>query len=111
MVPFALSLIILYEFFGRMASDTLYSDPEGFAFYLDYNWLTAGNFDINFTMAVDGISIYLIMLTTLIFPLSIYFSWDITKSPRGLLCPPFTLRSRSFRLFRFPGYVAFLCIL
>lgn len=83
MIPFVLSLVVLYEFFGRMSSGNLYTDPEGFAFYLDYNWLTAGNFDINFTMAVDGISIYLIMLTTLIFPLSIYFSWGINKSPRA----------------------------
>lgn len=83
MIPFVLSLVVLYEFFGRMSSDTLYADPEGFAFYFSFDWLTAGNFDINFTMAVDGISIYLIMLTTLIFPLSIYFSWGIDKSPRA----------------------------
>ncbi|MEL6251956.1 MAG: NADH-quinone oxidoreductase subunit M [Bacteroidota bacterium] len=83
MVPFVLSLVVLYEFFGRMSSGALYSDPEGFAFYFNMDWVTAGNFDINFTMAVDGISIYLIMLTTLIFPLSIYFSWGIDKSPRA----------------------------
>jgi len=83
MIPFVLSLVVLYEFFGRMSSGELYNDPEGFAFYLDYDWLSAGNFDVNFTMAIDGISIYLIMLTTLIFPLSIYFSWGINKHPRA----------------------------
>ncbi|MEL6671970.1 MAG: NADH-quinone oxidoreductase subunit M [Bacteroidota bacterium] len=83
LIPFVLSIIMMVEFVDRSAQGLFYDDPEGFVFFLDVNWLTEGNLDINFTMAVDGISIFLILLTTLIFPISIYFSWDVDKHPRA----------------------------
>ena len=53
------------------------------SYLINYDWLSAGNIDINFTMALDGISIYLLLLSTLLFPICIYFSWDVTKAPRA----------------------------
>jgi NADH-quinone oxidoreductase subunit M len=41
------------------------------------NWVT--NYDIKFITGVDGISIYLVLLSALLFPLSIWFSWGSIK--------------------------------
>ena len=83
LVPFVLSIFVYVEYLSRVSQGLLYSDPEGFVFYFDFNWLTEGNFDINFTMAVDGISIYLLLLTTLLFPITMYFSWSVEKHQRA----------------------------
>jgi NADH-quinone oxidoreductase subunit M len=43
-----------------------YSTPDGFV----------SSFDIKFITGLDGVSIYLYLLTALLFPLSIFFSWN-----------------------------------
>lgn len=79
LIPFVLSIVIYLQYGAQTA------DPEtGFVFYFDHDWLNVANLDIGFTLALDGISIYLLLLTTLIFPLSIYFSWgSVDKFPRA----------------------------
>ncbi|MCS6903982.1 MAG: NADH-quinone oxidoreductase subunit M [Bacteroidia bacterium] len=62
-----------------------------FVFETAYNWIGmlvgnewVTNFDIKFITGVDGISIYLVLLTTLLFPLSIWFSWgSITENEKA----------------------------
>src|SRR5256885_6663541 len=54
----------------------------GMQFVADYSWIAA--WGIHFTVGVDGISLFLVLLTTLLMPLSILGSWSyITKRESG----------------------------
>ena len=46
-----------------------------------YNWIP--NFNIEYYLGIDGISMALILLTTLLFFLSMIASWNITKYVKG----------------------------
>ena len=80
LVSFVISIVLYYQYTGALAGGS----GEEFPLYFSHSWLTYGGLNVNFTLAMDGISVYLVLLTTLIFPLSIYFSWgSITKSLTG----------------------------
>lgn len=82
MVPFVLSIILYVQYLGIANTQGLQN--QGFVMFFSHDWFDIGGADINLTMALDGISIYLVLLTTLIFPLSIYFSWgSVDKHPRA----------------------------
>jgi NADH-quinone oxidoreductase subunit M len=49
-----------------------YSNP-GFQFPIDHQWITAPN--IHYHMAVDGVSMWLVVLTTFLLPLCVLMSW------------------------------------
>ncbi|MBX7242820.1 MAG: NADH-quinone oxidoreductase subunit M [Bacteroidia bacterium] len=70
-IPFVLSLILLSGYLGISGTP----EENGFILYSSFKWLNMPGMDINFTTGLDGISIHLLWLTTLIFPISIYFSW------------------------------------
>jgi NADH-quinone oxidoreductase subunit M len=54
----------------------------GMQFTADYAWIAA--WGIHYTVGVDGISLFLVLLTTFLMPLSILGSWSyITKRERG----------------------------
>lgn len=80
LVVFALSLV-LYFYYRH------YNIPEnrvnGYLFQSAYYWfgqevngVWQSRFDIKYITGVDGVSIYLVLLTTLLFPLSIWASWQ-----------------------------------
>ena len=75
LLPLVLSLVI---FGGWLAygEASMKAGPGGFAFYRAVDWLGSARLDITFATGIDGISIYLILLTALLFPLSIFFSWN-----------------------------------
>lgn len=73
LLPFLASIWLYIDYTSQVAGGNI--DENGFVYFINIPWFTTSGFDINFTLAVDGISIYLILLSTLIFPLSIYFSW------------------------------------
>jgi len=82
MVPFVLSIVLYVQYLGLANTQGL--ADNGFVMFFSHNWFDIGGADINMTMALDGISIYLLLLTTLIFPISIYFSWgSVDKHPRA----------------------------
>ncbi len=73
-----------------------YNVPEnlnnGYLFHTAYRWFGqvgengqwVSRYDIKFVTGVDGISIYLVLLTALLFPLSVWASWgSVTKNERG----------------------------
>ncbi|GAB4402719.1 MAG: NADH-quinone oxidoreductase subunit M [Bacteroidia bacterium] len=81
-IPFIISLVLYYQYVGVVDAGGVRAD--GYVLFFNYNWLSTGGIDIDFSMGLDGISIYLVMLTTIIFPLSIYFSWgSIDHHPRA----------------------------
>jgi NADH-quinone oxidoreductase subunit M len=80
-VSFVISVVLYFQYTGAIGGEAA---NEEFAFYFTHSWLTYGGLNVNFTLALDGISVYLVLLSTLIFPLSIYFSWgSVTKSLTG----------------------------
>ena len=48
---------------------------SGFQFGKDLSWIHAGNIDIRYAIGLDGISLLLVLLTTLIMPLCVLASW------------------------------------
>jgi NADH-quinone oxidoreductase subunit M len=83
LVPFALSILVYLQYLDNSALSTASlngSDPSAtynnfVVFSLGDWWFNIPGLDIKFMTGLDGISIYLLLLTTLIFPLTIYFSW------------------------------------
>ncbi|HEY3414146.1 MAG TPA: NADH-quinone oxidoreductase subunit M [Armatimonadota bacterium] len=56
-------------------------DPNvsGYQFQVDVPWISAGAFKANFSIGVDGISLFLVLLTTLLTPISLMASWNSIK--------------------------------
>lgn len=50
---------------------------SGYQFVVDKPWL--GSLGINYHLGVDGISLVLVMLTTLLLPIAVLGSWDLIK--------------------------------
>jgi NADH-quinone oxidoreductase subunit M len=49
-------------------------------FVQDIAWIQAAGFDIHYHVGIDGISLFLVILTTFLMPLSVLGSWSITKN-------------------------------
>lgn len=72
LVNFALSLIMVFS--GRAAS------ASGFSFEENVPWITAIN--TNYHVGVDGLSLWLVILTTFIMPISVISTWNaVEKRP------------------------------
>ena len=81
-----------------------------FQFMVSYQWLESYN--ISATLGVDGISLFLILLTTLLIPLCLLVSWESVKhSVKEYLICFFNFRIlTNFNLFCFRfGFI--LCVL
>jgi NADH-quinone oxidoreductase subunit M len=71
---FGLSLVLYFEFDGTIAV------PQ---FVEKANWIASG---LEYHLGVDGLSLFLVLLTTLLVPLAILSSWSaVTKNIRGYL--------------------------
>jgi NADH-quinone oxidoreductase subunit M len=83
LIPFALSIFVYIYYLqnaGLATADLMGNKPgpnfHNFVlFSLGDWWFQIPGWDMKFMTGVDGISIYLVMLTTFLFPLTIYFSW------------------------------------
>lgn len=64
-------LYVLY----RTSADPSPMYERGFVFHSSALWFTVESFDIKFMTGVDGISAYMVLLTALIFPMLIIYSW------------------------------------
>ena len=73
LIPFAMSLYLLFAFDPHQA---------GYQFVEQYRWIP--QFGISYHVGVDGISLFLVVLTTLLISLSILYSGggDISTRPR-----------------------------
>jgi NADH-quinone oxidoreductase subunit M len=65
LLTFLLSLVLLAEFRG---------DTADFQFVERFSWIA--DFGIQYYVGIDGISLFLVLLTTLLMPLVILSSWD-----------------------------------
>src|SRR5207237_5253444 len=72
LVEFAISVPLWWTF----------APAGGIQFVADHTWIAS--WGIHFTVGVDGISLFLVLLTTFLMPLSILGSWSyITKREAG----------------------------
>lgn len=79
-IPMLLSWVLYFQY---MRFSTVEAATDGMVLQTTWNWFGGHlgpewytRFDIKFMTGVDGVSIYLVLLTTLLFPLSIWFSWS-----------------------------------
>ncbi|HJQ14572.1 MAG TPA: NADH-quinone oxidoreductase subunit M, partial [Anaerolineales bacterium] len=70
LVTFGISLMVLSVFEP--------SNPN-LQLVAQYNWITVANWDIQYYMGVDGLSILLVLLTGLLTPLSILSTWTAVE--------------------------------
>lgn len=79
--------IVIYKGYLDASALELSGEKGGYLFYKAFEMAEGtflSGFDIKYAMGIDGISIYLVLLTTLLFPLSIWFSWkSIEKLDKG----------------------------
>ncbi|MGH7044838.1 MAG: NADH-quinone oxidoreductase subunit M [Stellaceae bacterium] len=70
LVVFALSIVLWVEF-----------DPtsSGFQFVERADWVTLGGFTISYHMGIDGISLFFILLSTLLTLISIVSAWQVIQ--------------------------------
>ncbi len=72
-VIFAISLGLIAPFW--------FHSPHGFQFETDLNWISSPR--IHYHVAIDGVSLWLILLTTLLTPICVLLSWRyIDKRPK-----------------------------
>ena len=70
LIVFALSVLLWIEF-----------DPDtaAFQFVERANWVTLGGFTITYHMGIDGISLFFVLLSTLLTLLSILSAWEVIQ--------------------------------
>jgi len=69
--------LILWQHFNPASGD--------FQFQEIYSWFQIGPVEIKYFLGVDGISLFLVILTTFITPLAILGSWSIKKNVREFM--------------------------
>ena len=80
---FVLSLVVAYEFVvdPYAVPDTeIEGYSNGYQFYESHVWIES--LGINYIVGIDGISLPLFVLTTLLCMLSVIFSWDTDRRPK-----------------------------
>ncbi len=78
-VALLLSLLVTYEFATDPTSEAT-GYHNGYQFYEEYPWIES--LGVSYIVGIDGISLPLFVLTTLLCTLSILFSWDTDKRPK-----------------------------
>lgn len=58
---------------------------EGMQFVQDMVWFSVGGFTVHYHVGIDGISLFLVVLTTFLMPLSILGSWSITEKVKSYM--------------------------
>ena len=81
LIPFVASIVLYLQYLGA-AGDNM--PLNQFVFDYSVPWLGGEGVNISYSLGIDGVSIYLVLLTTLIFPISIIFSSEQDAPyPRG----------------------------
>ncbi len=68
----AITLITFLASLGLIAPAT--ADAAHFTSVIDAPWITSPGFHINLHMGVDGISLWLVILTTFLLPIAVWMS-------------------------------------
>ena len=79
LITFAISL--------PLAFDNVFTTSGGMHYREFYEWINIGNFfQMNYNLGVDGISLWLVMLTTFIVPITVLSTWEaVDKNIKGFM--------------------------
>ena len=88
LVTFAVSLLLLAAFVA--------GEP-GFQLTESVEWIP--QYGISYALGVDGVSLFLVLLTTLIVPLALLASWEQTDRTKGFLVSMLALQSALIGIF------------
>ncbi len=79
LVTFAISL--------PLAFDNVFATSGGMHYREFYEWINIGKyFQMNYNLGVDGISLWLVMLTTFIMPITVLSTWNaVEKNTKGFM--------------------------
>ena len=58
---------------------------DGMQFVKNILWIKAGGFEIHYHVGIDGISLFLVLLTTFLMPISVLGSWSIKENLRSYM--------------------------
>jgi len=61
------------------------SAAEGMQFIKNVVWFQAGGFEVHYHVGIDGISLFLVVMTTFLMPISILGSWSVTDKLRSYM--------------------------
>ncbi len=56
--------------------DSAISQETGYAFMQSIDWIQTSEFNIKFRIGLDGISVYLFLLSVIMFPILVLYSWN-----------------------------------
>ncbi|MCF6238593.1 MAG: Fe-S-binding domain-containing protein, partial [Candidatus Marinimicrobia bacterium] len=79
LITFAISL--------PLAFDNVFTTSGGMHYREFYQWINIGDFfQMNYNIGIDGISLWLVMLTTFITPITILSTWNaVEKNIKGFM--------------------------
>ncbi|MFN2614431.1 MAG: NuoM family protein, partial [Actinomycetota bacterium] len=92
---FIVSILAFAFSLGMLAS--FRTGEAGLQFVEDYHWIRS--FGASYHLGVDGISLFLIVLTAFLFPVSILASWKVEKDPRLFMGSLLALETAIFGVF------------
>jgi NADH-quinone oxidoreductase subunit M len=61
------------------------ASSEAMQFVRNRLWFEAGGFEVHYHVGIDGISLFLILMTTFLMPISVLGSWSITEKLRSYM--------------------------
>ena len=80
--PIALTATVM-NFFVSLGLIPLVSRHGGeFSSVINVPWVSGSHFDINFHLGVDGLNVWLLLLTTLLLPIGVWVSQTLIPEPR-----------------------------
>jgi NADH-quinone oxidoreductase subunit M len=71
----ALTISLVTFGFSVYLPAKIHQGVAGFQFLIDRTWIKVGSVDIHYRLGADGISMWLVLLTTFLVPLSVLVSW------------------------------------
>ncbi|MCP6658022.1 hypothetical protein NL521_29235, partial [Klebsiella pneumoniae] len=72
-------LVSLVTFVVSIPLVTGFQSNADFQFVEKMPWIAAGPFQMNYHVAIDGISLWLVLLTTFIMPIAILSTWTAVE--------------------------------
>jgi NADH-quinone oxidoreductase subunit M len=76
LLTLAVSLILVVDFDSATAE---------MQFVQNLPWIDAGGFSIDYHVGIDGVSLFLVVLTTFLMPISILGSWSISRNVKAYM--------------------------
>lgn len=69
-------VVSIVAFIASIPLVTGFQTNAEYQFVENFNWITAGSFQMNYHIGIDGISLWLVILTTFIMPIALLSTWS-----------------------------------